>query len=178
MADRRGEDVNEKALHGRRELLRASLYAGFAAACGGLVTAGCSGDGEDPGAGGQKGNEKQQPTADDPAGPQVTLDLSQPDYQALRQPGGAARVAVEDEKYPLIVFRASESNVTALSARCTHQGCQVQMPKNGRIRCPCHASTFSITGEQLSGPAPSPLPGFPAEVRDGAIVVRGVTRPA
>lgn len=72
-------------------------------------------------------------------------------------PIGAA-VAVEDpEGNPVIVSRTGEDEVVAFSAVCTHQGCTVR-PQGSQIRCPCHGSTFDLTGDNTGGPAPEPLP--------------------
>jgi Rieske Fe-S protein len=156
-------------------MLRTSLKAGVMAACGGLAAVGCSGGGD--GDRQEQGGVPQGQTGTE-KGPEnrIQLDYGRPEYEPLQKPGGAVKVDIEEEKYPLIVFRASESKAIALSSRCTHQGCEVKMPDEGRIQCPCHGSTFSVTGKQLSGPAPTPLPTYPAEVRDGSVVVRGVTR--
>ena len=52
----------------------------------------------------------------------------------------------------------SENEVIAFAPHCTHLGCGYQWDKkNKNFLCPCHASTFSIDGRVLSGPAPRPL---------------------
>ena len=74
---------------------------------------------------------------------------------------------------PLFVVRASETEVVALSAICTHLRCVLQWDDEARIiRCPCHAGSFDKSGNVLSGPPPRPLRTHPAEVRADEIVVR------
>ena len=159
---------------GRREMLRRSLYAGLIAASGGLMGAGCSGGGE--GSGGEGGGADGGAAGEDAGGAaQLTLDLTTPQYEALQQPGGAVKISVKEESHPVIVIRTSESEATALGSRCTHQGCEVGMPKDGRISCPCHGSTFNVSGENVSGPAPSALTSYEAAVDGSTITIQGLT---
>ncbi len=58
----------------------------------------------------------------------------------------------------------------AISAICTHLGCTVGVQDAG-YHCPCHGSAFDATGENLSGPAPRPLPWHPLSLRGGALIV-------
>ena len=46
----------------------------------------------------------------------------------------------------------------AMTAICTHFGCQTQYPGTGMvITCFCHGSQFSLTGQVVRGPAGTPL---------------------
>lgn len=56
----------------------------------------------------------------------------------------------------------------AFSAVCTHQGCTVAADGAG-LRCPCHGSTYDLTGANTAGPAPSPLPKVEVTVTDGQV---------
>lgn len=44
----------------------------------------------------------------------------------------------------------------ALTAICTHQGCDVA-PAAGGFRCPCHGATYDLNGGNTGGPAMRPL---------------------
>ena len=48
--------------------------------------------------------------------------------------------------------------VTALSATCTHLGCQVKWDGEAkRFRCPCHGGAYDAHGRVIEGPPPRPL---------------------
>lgn len=95
-------------------------------------------------------------------------------------PGGDPVAQLEDvpdgsglvlgERHVVLVRRGD--SVSAHSATCTHQGCTVGPVTDGQVTCPCHGSVFdAATGDVLNGPATSPLPAVPVEVRDGAVYV-------
>jgi nitrite reductase/ring-hydroxylating ferredoxin subunit len=65
--------------------------------------------------------------------------------------------------------------VTAVSALCTHQPCELVWNGSGRaLDCPCHGARFSATGDSLSPDYPlPPLPLARARVRDGRVEVLG-----
>jgi Rieske Fe-S protein len=66
-------------------------------------------------------------------------------------------------------------NVRALSATCTHLGCQVQWDGGAeRFRCPCHGGTYDAAGQVLGGPPPRPLDTVEARLdpADGSVLVR------
>jgi glycine/D-amino acid oxidase-like deaminating enzyme/nitrite reductase/ring-hydroxylating ferredoxin subunit len=57
-------------------------------------------------------------------------------------------------------YRDERGTLHELSAACTHLGCAVAWNSTERSwDCPCHGSRFAPTGEVLTGPAISPLPG-------------------
>jgi Rieske Fe-S protein len=65
--------------------------------------------------------------------------------------------------------------VRALSATCTHLGCQVHWDTQARhFRCPCHGGVYDATGKVVSGPPPRPLASVDARVdgQDDAVLVR------
>jgi Rieske Fe-S protein len=69
---------------------------------------------------------------------------------------GYVLVQAEGLADPILLRRTAEGEFRALSARCTHLGCQVR-PARGGLICPCHGSSFSWEGEVLRGPAPRAL---------------------
>ena len=70
---------------------------------------------------------------------------------------------------PDIVVRHSGGGLTAMSAICTHAGCEVQY-QNGALFCPCHGSVFNAsTGAVEQGPASTPLPLRKVVERRGSI---------
>ena len=73
-----------------------------------------------------------------------------------------------------VVLVREGDQVHGLSATCTHQGCTVSGVADGRITCPCHGSVFdAATGAVVTGPASTPLPAVPVEVRAGAVYLAG-----
>jgi len=63
--------------------------------------------------------------------------------------------------------------VKALSATCTHLGCQVRWDADAkRFLCPCHGGEYDAQGRVVAGPPPRPLD--PIEVRVDA--ARGSVR--
>ena len=94
----------------------------------------------------------------------------EPVAQVADLPDGGGLVL--DEQHVVLVREGDQ--VHGLSATCTHQGCTVGSVADGRITCPCHGRVFdAATGDVITGPASSPLPAVPVEVRDGAVYLAG-----
>ena len=61
-------------------------------------------------------------------------------------------------------YRDEAGELHAVSARCTHLGCQVRWNAAERTwDCPCHGSRFGVDGEVIDGPAVRPLPARRAD---------------
>ncbi len=102
--------------------------------------------------------------------------------QAAAGSGGAA-IAQESEVAPgkavkfkdggkdAVLVHLDGGEFVAYSAVCTHAGCTVAY-KNAQLACPCHGSIFDPANgaEVVSGPAQTPLPEIPVEVRNGEIL--------
>jgi quinol---cytochrome c reductase iron-sulfur subunit, bacillus type len=67
-----------------------------------------------------------------------------------------------------------EKTIRAMSATCTHLGCQVQwQPKEKKFRCPCHGGVYAADGSVLEGPPPRPLQTIEARLEsDSSVLVR------
>jgi menaquinol-cytochrome c reductase iron-sulfur subunit len=66
--------------------------------------------------------------------------------------------------------RTTDGKVSAFNVVCPHAGCFVDfLPDRGSYLCPCHNSTFTLTGKiaDRSSPAPRGLDALDVEVRDG-----------
>lgn len=61
----------------------------------------------------------------------------------------------------------------AILARCTHLGCTpLWLRSEGKYKCPCHGSGFTMDGMNFEGPAPRALERLKVEVGpDGQIVI-------
>lgn len=68
--------------------------------------------------------------------------------------------------------RLKDGGFLAISRKCTHLGCT--LPWNSEKKqfiCPCHASTFDITGDVISAPAPRALDLYEAYIENGIVKV-------
>jgi Rieske Fe-S protein len=83
---------------------------------------------------------------------------------------GGAVSATGPKGEKLIVAQPTSGKAVAFSAICTHMGCTVA-PSGAKLNCPCHGSVFdALTGKNVSGPAPKPLPAVDVHVADGNVV--------
>ena len=65
-----------------------------------------------------------------------------------------------------------DGSFLALSRICTHLGCSVPWDEEkNQFICPCHGSTFNLTGEVLTAPAPRPLDIYPVRIENGIVKV-------
>lgn len=73
---------------------------------------------------------------------------------------------------PAIVINRKEKGYIVLSKVCTHLGCLVKYEKERLLLiCPCHAGTFDLEGNVISGPPPRPLQKFPFRVEGDNILI-------
>jgi cytochrome b6-f complex iron-sulfur subunit len=102
---------------------------------------------------------------------------SQGSWQPVASSADVADTAMHPfEQGSLVGFvRRVDGRVEAVSGLCTHQGCRLWFEQSDdRLRCPCHSTSFSPTGEVLSHQlrsAPAPLPQLEVRERNGAIEV-------
>ena len=70
------------------------------------------------------------------------------------------------------LVRLDDGGFLALHRECTHLGCSVPwIEDERRFVCPCHASSFDITGTVLAPPAPRPLDMFRIRLENGIVKV-------
>jgi cytochrome b6-f complex iron-sulfur subunit len=68
--------------------------------------------------------------------------------------------------------RLEDRGFLAISRTCTHLGCTVPWVEDEkRFACPCHASTFDITGNVINSPAPRALDLFPVVIENNVVKV-------
>ena len=73
-------------------------------------------------------------------------------YIIAKLPPDSNNYLGESANYPIVVYRFSETEFSALLLRCTHQGTELNV--NGAIiTCSAHGSEFGNKGEVLQGPA-------------------------
>jgi Rieske Fe-S protein len=81
-----------------------------------------------------------------------------------------------DEHAPCLLIRTDDRTLVAYSQECTHLSCAV-VPRieEGVLHCPCHEGYFDLlTGRNISGPPPRPLPRIVLEVQGDDVYAVGV----
>ena len=76
----------------------------------------------------------------------------------------------ESLKYPVCVYRFSETEYTALLMRCTHQGAELQV-FGDRLECPAHGSQFNDKGQVKNCPADTNLRTFPVTIKNDQLFI-------
>jgi len=103
---------------------------------------------------------------------EILLDLDKESFFALRRPGQGVSITIEQRRKPLLVTRINESEVAALSSRCTHAGYTVLPPENGVLVCSSgHGGEYALDGTVLHGPPASSLRRFPCRLEGNMIVI-------
>ncbi len=75
-----------------------------------------------------------------------------------QMPAGSGLVFPLGSK-PAILIHTPDGKWRAFSARCTHLSCTVRYRQDlGLMWCPCHDGRFDLTGKNVAGPPPRPLP--------------------
>lgn len=62
--------------------------------------------------------------------------------------------------------------IIALYWKCPHLGCTVPwVAEEGMFHCPCHASVYEATGQNVAGPAPRPMDYMAIEISGDDVIV-------
>jgi cytochrome b6-f complex iron-sulfur subunit len=121
--------------------------------------------------------------------PDVTATGSEltPNDGSWQAVGKSADVAEDGVMRPFEVgsvigfVRRVDGQPEAVSGVCTHQGCRLWFDKpDGRLRCPCHSTSFSPEGQVLTHQlsiSPAPLPKLEVREADGVIQVFAPAEP-
>ena len=73
---------------------------------------------------------------------------------------------------PAMIIKTASGELRAFSAQCTHLDCTVQYRDDlHEIWCACHNGHYDLTGKNVSGPPPRPLPPYAVVVRGTQIIV-------
>ena len=107
------------------------------------------------------------PKAEESSAASVTLDLKAGEVKP-----NTGRI-VKFGKQPAILLRTPAGELRAFSAICTHLACIVQYREDLRhIWCACHNGQYDpVSGKNIAGPPPRPLPPYVVSVRGEKIVV-------
>lgn len=89
---------------------------------------------------------------------EVAIDTSSP----LNSSGGLLLLVYNNGDNGVLLQRVSSTEIKALTAVCTHQGCIVDLfsSDENNFGCPCHGSKFNLNGGVVQGPADAPLKTF------------------
>jgi nitrite reductase/ring-hydroxylating ferredoxin subunit len=96
----------------------------------------------------------------------VNVDSSSP----LATASGA--VLVRSTSGSFLVARTGQDTFNAVTAVCTHEGCDVTGFQNSTYTCPCHGSQFSTSGAVVKGPASRALQSFQTSFANGQLTIR------
>ena len=101
-------------------------------------------------------------------GNKVTVDISS--GSALVQNGFAF---IQYTGGSLLAARTSAAVYYAMTAICTHQGCIINQYDSGskEFVCPCHGSTFSVTGSVTNGPASTALRQYLTSINGNQLII-------
>lgn len=73
-------------------------------------------------------------------------------------------------KFPICVYRFSDTDYSALWMECMHQGAEVNVV-GSFLQCPAHGSEYDNRGRVTNGPAESNLRTFPVTVNDQQLFI-------
>lgn len=86
---------------------------------------------------------------------------------------------LEGKVKQLVYVKINGEEVFALSATCTHLGCNVNYDEqSGGFKCPCHSGVYDATGKNISGPPPKPLAKLDAKIEDGKLFINTTVKEA
>jgi cytochrome b6-f complex iron-sulfur subunit len=137
---------------------RRAILQGLGAATAGLYIAGCQAGSSLP------------PAATSACGASTCIDLADPANAALASVGGA--LVFDTSTDTVMVIRTSATQVVALSAICTHAGCEMDYLSNQElVDCPCHGSQFDLSGRVTRGPAHRGLNVYTATLANDVITI-------
>lgn len=90
--------------------------------------------------------------------PRILYEPSQQFIAGKPEDYQVGEVSTRMKKEQRVWMIRDEAGIYALISICTHLGCTpIWHPAENRIKCPCHGSNFLVDGQNIAGPAPSPL---------------------
>ena len=155
----------------RERFIRLGSALGVGAAVASLAACGGSGSSGDSGSSGGKQDDsgESKKAGSSAAGGEAQSGGAAIARESEVAPGSA--VEFKDGGQDAVLVHLESGDFAAYSAVCTHQGCTVAYQK-GQLACPCHGSVFDPANgaEVVTGPAQSPLPEIPVEIKGGQVL--------
>jgi Rieske Fe-S protein len=106
------------------------------------------------------------------SGDNIILPLA--DFEVLQKNEKSFRkyIIVQNQllKFPICVYRFSESKYTALYMQCTHQGTELTA-YGDKLICSAHGSEFDNKGNVQSAPADKALKSFPVVIENQSLKI-------
>jgi cytochrome b6-f complex iron-sulfur subunit len=103
----------------------------------------------------------------------VTVNVE--DYEELKQDGGfivIKELTLGDTTDNLIIVRLSEKEYLVLSSVCRHKKCNVKYKdERKQFVCPCHGSTYDLTGKVVKGPSTGDIPQYDAVLSGSKLTI-------
>ena len=99
-------------------------------------------------------------------------DLAQGQFSRIGLTFDAKDGWMEGKMKVLAYVKLEGENVFALSATCSHLGCNVNYDETtGGFKCPCHTGIYDAKGKNISGPPPAPLRQLEARLEEGKLFI-------
>jgi len=140
----------------RKDFLRKFVFGTGLLIAAPAVFNACSKEDDNPDDGGNNNNNNSN---------DILVDLTKTEFAALKTVGGYAYTG------NIIVIKSGESQYTALSKLCTHEGCTVNY-SGTQVVCPCHNSKFDTSGSVLQGPATAALKKYTVVVEGNTLKIK------
>lgn len=92
-----------------------------------------------------------------------SIVVAKTEFQNVTKKGTSIRpyilVKLENQNFPIYLYRVSDADYTAVLMKCTHQGNELNA-HDGYLTCPAHGSEYDKTGKVTEGPAEKNLTTF------------------
>lgn len=100
----------------------------------------------------------------------LCIDVTQAPFTPLATVSGS--VAVKTAHDTVVLVRTTATDVVALSAICTHQGCTVAYKSASNLLvCPCHGAEYALSGAVVRSPATRALKLYVATLSGNDVTV-------
>ncbi|WP_315822382.1 Rieske (2Fe-2S) protein [Paraflavitalea speifideaquila] len=76
----------------------------------------------------------------------------------------------EELKFPICIYRFSDTEYTAIWMQCAHQGAELQAAGT-HLHCPAHGSEYDNKGRVTNGPAERDLRTFPVTINNHQLFI-------
>lgn len=117
-------------------------------------------------------SDSSNPASPNNSNAEITVNIAEAANSNLQNIGGSIAIAGNDlDGKGILIIRKNETEFTALSRNCTHQGCTIPNFSDGISTCPCHGSKFNTTGGVVNGPAQSSLKSYAATLNGNIITI-------